>query len=71
MSFWKKLFALKCATCGTTVDTSRYASGLDLAETMGKTAYKCRACGALVCLDCAQSIPCKKCGGKVFDIAVR
>jgi hypothetical protein len=74
MSIWKKLLewdAVKCKGCKRPLDMRRRSSGLTLAEDLNRTAYKCRSCGALVCMSCAESAPCKKCGGRVFDAAFR
>jgi hypothetical protein len=34
-------------------------------------AYRCRKCGALICMVCAQKSLCSRCGGNTFDMALR
>ncbi len=74
MSFWKKLgelFTPKCDGCNRPLDYSRRTNLMFMAETKVNSPYQCRTCKAVYCETCAENVPCKKCGGKVFDLAIR
>jgi len=81
MSWLKKLFkgeeetdGTKCMICHRELNFERKVGGVffgdELFELMERTAYKCRKCGVLICMSCARTSRCSKCGGNVFDRAI-
>jgi hypothetical protein len=73
MSFLKTIseaFKVKCASCKKPLDFSRKTSMMFMAESMAASPYRCRACNTICCMSCAETVPCTKCGGKVFDSAL-
>lgn len=80
MSWLGKLFGkkefdpTKCMICSTELNFETKISGFGFGDAMfekiDKTAYKCRNCGTMICMNCAKVSRCRKCGGNTFDRAI-
>jgi hypothetical protein len=64
----------KCMICRQDLNLERKVGGIffgdQLFKLVERTAYKCRNCGAMICMSCARTSRCRKCGGDVFDRAI-
>ena len=63
-----------CLVCQKELNYERWVSGImfgsQFEEMIERGAYRCRHCGAPICMSCARISVCPHCGGKVFDRAV-
>ena len=82
MSWLKKLFKTRCMVCHDELIKESSVGGLSnvggislffgdpLFAMWARTAYRCRKCGAPICMSCAYTSRCLKCGGNTFDRAI-
>ena len=66
----------KCMICQAPLQfESRTGLGIffgdQLFDQMLRTAYKCRECGAPICMEHARTSRCRRCGGNTFDRALK
>lgn len=73
----QKVESKKCMICGKKLNLKTTSGGIGFGdqifeqfEQIEHTAYKCRNCGAMICMNCAKVSRCVECGGNIFDRAV-
>jgi hypothetical protein len=67
----EKIDYSRCMICSCELNFQRYISGIimgNFENAFNQHAYKCRQCGAPICLACAKKSRCIKCGKNVFDL---
>jgi hypothetical protein len=64
----------QCLVCKKQLNFERRVGGImfgsQLEELIERGAYRCRRCGAPICMSCARTSVCPRCGGNVFDRAL-